>query len=234
MPHEHERRPGEHGVFAGEQQFHEAVRVADPGQRIPGDDGVRPVSLLDRQAYHVQDLGHDERVHGGEDRERPGAQPVQREDGEEGQPVEGEDHVDFGVEGGQGEPQGDQGDGTDDHPGHRLPSAAPGTRVRAAGDEDEGESGEQCEQRGGTAPRQLHDEAQRPAYCGVRADMGGVHAEDREPTGQIDAHQPPGRGPTGECGGAARFGRGGRDGGGRRGGARHGGGRVGRIGRQVR
>jgi hypothetical protein len=187
---DHERHPCEHRVLPGEQQLDDAVRVADPGQRVHGDDGVGPGVLVDGPAYRVERLGHDQRARRRDDGERHGPQPVQRQDREEDQGVEGEDHVDIGVQGREGETEGEQDDRADDDSAHGLPARPPGPRTRATGDENEREAREQGEERGGTAAGQFQDEAEGAAHGGVRSDMGGVHAEDREAPGQVHADEP--------------------------------------------
>jgi hypothetical protein len=118
-------------------------------------------------------------------REGPRAQPVQRQHEQEEQSVEGEDRYDRGAGQGQGGAQGHQDHGPDDHLGDGLAAGQAGLRCAAAGDESDREAGQDGEQGGRSALRQLHEEADDPALAGSGAYVDRVHAEDGQAAGQV-------------------------------------------------
>ncbi len=188
------RHPGQDRILSGEQKLDQAVGTGDPGQRVGGDDGVRPGPVLDGLLHQVQDLRKDERSGGGDERKRRDPHPVQGQNGEEEHPVEAQDHVDRGVQSAQSVTEHHEDDGSDHDSPHGLATGAPGPGARTAGDDDQRETGEQREQGGGAAPRRLQQEPHRSAHAHIGADVDGVHAEDREAPGQVDTDQPLRRG----------------------------------------
>lgn len=199
-----ERDPGQGRVTAGEEQRDDAVRVGGPGPDPARSTAV--AALVEGLLHHVQDLRQDQRTADGDDRQRSGAEPVQRQDQQEVQAVEGEDHLDRGAGQGERGAQDQQDEGSDHHLGDRLAARPAGLGGTAAGDQHDREAGQEGEERGSPAVSQFHEEAGRSTLGGIGADVGRVHPEDREPPGEVHSDQAPHRGPgVGELRGCVRL-----------------------------